>query len=170
MAADLTNSDESHFGKGGPSFRPAVGALVFDAAGRLLVGRRNDSESPHWQFPQGGMDENENAEEAVLRELYEELGTRRVKILGLLPRRTRYVWAGGSETGLYDGQSHIWFVLRLEGEIEEDAVSEEFDEFSWIDPKALLDHTHPVRRATYFEVYTMLMEWLETHGPVEEIP
>ena len=154
----------SHFGKGGPRFRPAVGALVFDGQGQLLVGRRNDSETPHWQFPQGGMNENESPEDALLREVQEELGTHRVRILGVLPRRTRYVWANGLEGGPYDGQSHIWFLVALEGTLEEENPSEEFDEFSWVDPDCLLDHTHPVRRATYQEVHNMLQEWMSERG------
>ena len=34
-----------------------------------------------WQFPQGGIDENESEEEALLRELEEEIGTREVEII-----------------------------------------------------------------------------------------
>lgn len=162
--------------RGGPRLRPAVGAIVLDEAGRLLVGRRNDSERPHWQLPQGGMRTGERPEDAVLRELLEEIGTSRITILGVLPRRTRYVWRGGNHTTdteivsrtkdgrRYHGQSHIWFVVRLDGELEEERPSEEFAEFGWVEPDRLLDETHPVRRATYQEVHAMLARWLDRRG------
>lgn len=148
--------------RSGPRFRPAVAALVFGEDGRLLVGRRNDSDQPHWQFPQGGMKRGESAEDAVMRELDEELGTTRIQILGVLPRRTRYVWRGETGKDHFDGQSHVWFVVQLVGELEEMHPSEEFDEFDWIDPSDILSHTHPVRRATYAEVQRMLDDWRAT--------
>lgn len=162
--------------RGGPRLRPAVGAIVFDGKGRLLVGRRNDSARPHWQLPQGGIRRGERSEDAVVREILEEVGTSNVQILGVLPRRTRYVWSGPSatspadsgppvvESNDYDGQSHIWFVVRLDGAIEEERASEEFAEFAWIDPDELLSETHPIRRATYLEVQAMLREWLAERG------
>lgn len=124
------------------------------------MGCRNDSRSPHWQFPQGGVKDGETPEEALLRELREEIGTSRVRILGILPRRTRYVWGGELPKGTYDGQAHIWFVARLEGCLEEHQQSEEFSAFSWIRPEEILERTHPVRRATYLEVQGMFFEWL----------
>lgn len=158
------------FLKGGPRFRPAVAALVLDEQDRLMVGRRNDSQTPHWQFPQGGMDDGETPEEAVLREIQEELGTSQVEILGVLPRRTRYVWTGPDSGGPFDGQAHVWFVVRLLGVLEEENESEEFDQFEWIDPDQLLARTHPVRRATYSEVAAMFKEWRdERNGASGEV-
>jgi putative (di)nucleoside polyphosphate hydrolase len=133
-------------------------------AGELLIGCRNDSRAPHWQFPQGGMKDGETPEDAILRELREEIGTSHVRILGILPRRTRYVWAGELPKGVFDGQSHIWFIVRLEGELEEHQSSEEFSGFAWIRPEDALERTHPVRRATYQEVHGMFLEWLQRHA------
>jgi hypothetical protein len=59
---------------------------------------------------------------------------------------------------------HIWFLLRLDGELEEERGSEEFSAFAWIHPDQLLDETHPVRRATYQEVHAMLSRWLARRG------
>ena len=42
---------------------------------QILVGKRLDNPSGYWQMPQGGIDENENPEEAVWREMMEEIGT-----------------------------------------------------------------------------------------------
>ena len=151
--------------QGGLRFRPAVGALVLDRSGKLLLGRRNDSSVPHWQLPQGGLKGDETPEDAVIREMREELGTSRLAILGVLPRRTRYVWRGEilNDAG-YVGQSHIWFVLRLDGHIEEEGASVEFSAFDWVEPEKMLEHTHPVRRATYLAVRQMFLDWLRSRN------
>ena len=49
----------------------------------ILVGRRLDHPSGYWQMPQGGIDENENPEEAVWREMMEEIGTNNANFLKL---------------------------------------------------------------------------------------
>jgi putative (di)nucleoside polyphosphate hydrolase len=146
-----------------PKLRPAVGALVLNAERKLLIGRRSDDPEPHWQFPQGGMKEGEDPADALRRELREELGSSRFRILDVLPRRTRYLWSGVRRREHYDGQSHIWFVVMLDGEPEEERRSEEFSDFAWIEPTDLLARTHPIRRRTYEEVASMLNAWLDAH-------
>ena len=47
----------------------------------ILVGKRLDHPSGHWQMPQGGIDENENPEKAVWREMLEEIGTNNATII-----------------------------------------------------------------------------------------
>ena len=41
---------------------------------QLWVGKRIDFKNNYWQMPQGGIDENESPEEAMKRELSEEVG------------------------------------------------------------------------------------------------
>ena len=56
-------------------YRKCVGMMILNARNQILVGRRLDHPSGYWQMPQGGIDENENPEEAVWREMMEEIGT-----------------------------------------------------------------------------------------------
>jgi putative (di)nucleoside polyphosphate hydrolase len=146
-----------------PRLRPAVGALVLNAQRKLLIGRRSDDPEPHWQFPQGGMKAGEDPADALRRELREELGSGRFRILDVLPHRTRYLWSAGRRRKHYDGQSHVWFVVMLDGEPEEEHRSEEFSDFAWIEPTELLARTHPIRRRTYEQVSSMLNAWLDAH-------
>ena len=55
-------------------YRPCVGVLLFNAEGRVFVGRRIDTPDA-WQMQQGGIDDGETPEVAALRELGEEIGT-----------------------------------------------------------------------------------------------
>ena len=58
-----------------PVDRPAVRALVLDERGRtLLVQFRDDDGQVWWATPGGGVDEGEDVEAALRRELAEELG------------------------------------------------------------------------------------------------
>ena len=64
-------------------YRPCVGLCVFNAAGKVFLGRRiggpEHVDSTHsWQLPQGGIDKGEAPFEAALRELYEETSMRSV--------------------------------------------------------------------------------------------
>ncbi len=43
-----------------------------------------------WQFPQGGIDNGESADEALYRELEEEIGTRDVEIIAEYPKWVSY--------------------------------------------------------------------------------
>src|ERR1700685_1880841 len=70
-------------------YRPNVGIALFNAAGLVLIGRRFRDDGPEiilpgleWQMPQGGIDENENPREAVMRELWEETGATNADYLG----------------------------------------------------------------------------------------
>ena len=53
-------------------YRPNAGIIIFNREGKLLWCKRKTGDG--WQFPQGGIDEGESPEEAILRETYEEVG------------------------------------------------------------------------------------------------
>src|SRR3990170_3608444 len=65
------------------AYRPGVGIMLLDHAGRVFVGRRKDMPAglAAWQMPQGGIDPGESPREAALRELEEEVGTNKAEII-----------------------------------------------------------------------------------------
>jgi 8-oxo-dGTP pyrophosphatase MutT (NUDIX family) len=52
---------------------PAAAACIRDGEGRILLLRRSDGENL-WGFPGGAIEPGERADEAVAREVYEEIG------------------------------------------------------------------------------------------------
>ena len=63
-------------------YRPAVGIMLLNRLGQVLVARRTDMPAmPAWQMPQGGIDPGETPRQAALRELAEEIGTCNAEII-----------------------------------------------------------------------------------------
>ena len=119
-------------------YRANVGAVLFDAQGRVFVGRRADR-ADAWQLPQGGIDEDEDPRLAVLRELEEEIGTANATILGEHPAWLTYDLPahliGTAFKGRYRGQRQKWFALRFDGQDSEIQLDRdphpEFDAWRW---------------------------------------
>ena len=64
-------------------YRPCVGITLINSDGLVFVGHRITSdERVHWQMPQGGIDHGETPRQAALRELAEEVGTDKARIVG----------------------------------------------------------------------------------------
>ena len=148
----------------GLPYRPNVGAVLFDPAGRVFVARRADvpnAEGPAggWQLPQGGIDPGEDPRRAVLRELAEEIGTDRAEIIGEHPDWLTYELPphllGVALGGRYRGQRQRWFALRFTGsdaDIRLDADPHpEFDDWRWATlrelPTLAVDFKRPIYEA-----------------------
>ena len=72
-------------------FRSNVGIIVANDQGQLLWARRVGGRDA-WQFPQGGIAQGESPEEALYRELNEEVGLSQsaVEVLGATRGWLRY--------------------------------------------------------------------------------
>jgi putative (di)nucleoside polyphosphate hydrolase len=141
------------------SYRPNVAALVVDQEGRLLVCERWNVRGA-WQFPQGGVDPGEEVEQALHREVEEEIGLRpeHYRIVGrkdgyryLYPPKVRFrkLRKHGNH-----GQEQSYFLCRLESGapgIDVDQDPPEFRDYRWIRPDEfrlewLPDFKHEVYR------------------------
>lgn len=143
-------------------FRPNVGIIICNGQRRLLWARRLGRNG--WQFPQGGIRAEESAEDALYRELEEEVGLQPddVHLMARsadwlryrLPRR----YLRRDRKPLCLGQKQKWFLLRLEaGEssVRLDASdTPEFDEWQWV------DYWHPLEKVIFFKrnVYEAALE------------
>jgi putative (di)nucleoside polyphosphate hydrolase len=142
--------------------RPNVGACLFNRDGLVLIARRADlpageAASGAWQLPQGGLDEGEDPEAAVLRELSEEIGTSNAVVMGRMAEWLDYDLpahlVGKALGGRYRGQTQLWFALRFLGddsEIRLDADKhQEFDAWRWAPLSDLPSIAVPFRRPIY---------------------
>ncbi len=102
-------------------YRPNVAAIIRRADGRVLLGQRSDFPDS-WQFPQGGIDPGETPEQAVRREVEEEVGLP-ADLYDLRERRGpyRYDFPSGPDRRGYHGQEQWYFRCDLHGP-EEPAI------------------------------------------------
>jgi putative (di)nucleoside polyphosphate hydrolase len=120
-------------------FRPNVGIILLNARNQVFWGKRLRTHS--WQFPQGGIKYGESPEQAMLRELHEEVGLLpdHVRILARTRDWLRYEvpehFIRKDARGHYRGQKQIWFLLRLMGhdsDLDLRATDHpEFDAWRW---------------------------------------
>lgn len=141
-------------------YRPCVGVMLVNEERRVFVGKRIDNrEGDWWQMPQGGVDDGEDADAAVLRELFEETGVRaeHVEIAGKLDGELFYdlppelhgkLWGGK-----YCGQRQSWYLVRFTGsdaDIDLEAHDPpEFCEWRWVAPDLLPELIVPFKRDVY---------------------
>lgn len=145
-------------------FRANVGIVLMRDGGELFLGGRRDGRG--WQFPQGGVLRNEQPEDALFRELHEEVGLQRddVELLASTSRWLRYrlphqyVRRRGNPVCI--GQKQRWFLLRMlvdDSRLNFAATPEpEFDQGRWV------DYWSPVREVIYFKraVYVRALQEL----------
>jgi putative (di)nucleoside polyphosphate hydrolase len=134
-------------------YRPNVGIILSNQDGHLLWARRIGQEA--WQFPQGGIRSDETPEEALYRELAEEvgLGPRDVELLaqtrGWLRYRLPDRYIRRNTRPLCIGQKQVWFLLRLIGDERDVCLNScdhpEFDCWRWV------NYWHPLGEVVAFK-------------------
>ena len=150
-------------------YRPNVGIILANARGELLWAKRRGQNA--WQFPQGGIHEGESPEQAMYRELGEEvgLGEQHVELLACTQGWLRYrlppQFMRNNKNPDFVGQKQKWFLLRFTAPDEEVRVdahaTPEFDHWRWV------SYWYPLGQIVQFkrEVYRRaLCELLPRHG------
>lgn len=146
-------------------YRPCVGIALFNKDGKVFVGERIDTPGA-WQMPQGGIDEGEDIEVAALRELKEEIGTDKARLIKTLPEKIKYdlpphlkdrLW-----NGKYAGQEQNWVAMQFEGD-DVDIVLDadkrpEFSKWQWIEIEKTLDLIVPFKRDVYRRIIELLKD------------
>ena len=142
-------------------YRPCVGLMILNRADEIFVGQRNDFRSDAWQMPQGGVDEGEAPLEAALRELGEETGIARDRVVLLAESRDWIPYDLPASLipklwkGRYRGQSQRWFAFRFIGrdaEVNIETAHPEFSSWQWSPRAKVLDRIVPFKRSTYRKV------------------
>lgn len=147
-------------------FRPNVGIVLLGEDKQVLWAKRVGQDA--WQFPQGGIQRGESPEQALFRELHEELGLTEadVEVLGCTQGWLRYRlplrFIRRKQKPLCIGQKQKWFLLRLTG--DESAVrfdrsdTPEFDQWRWV------DYWYPPNDVIFFKrsVYRRALRQLES--------
>lgn len=139
-------------------YRPNVAAILRNADGRIFVAERLHIKGA-WQFPQGGVDEGETHDQALEREVQEEIGVT-PNLYRVIEKRAGYKYPfakGRLKYGIFGGQEQTYYLCEYSGtdaDIRLDATQQEFGTFKWIDPAEFQLHWVPrFKRAVYQAVF-----------------
>lgn len=137
-------------------YRFNVAIVLINNKNQVFWGKRKGDTS--WQFPQGGLYENESIETAMFRELNEELGLQKedVKIIGRTNDWLYYDVPDNynrNNNKFYKGQKQIWYLLHLISPQDKINLSkfkeQEFDDWRWINYWAPIHLVIPFKKTVY---------------------
>jgi putative (di)nucleoside polyphosphate hydrolase len=154
-------------------YRPNVGIILLNGRNQVFWGKRLRTHS--WQFPQGGIKYGESPEQAMFRELHEEVGLLpdHVEIVARTRDWMRYEvpdhFIRKDARGHYKGQKQIWFLLRLLGRDSDMNLRAtnhpEFDAWRWNDYWVPLEVVIEFKRGVYEMALTELARFLPRSLP-----
>ena len=143
-------------------YRPNVGIVLCNVRNQVFWARRRGQDG--WQFPQGGIRSHEAPEQALLRELHEEVGLEAAHV-AVIGRTRDWLYYDIPErhqrrSGKFKGQKQLWFLLRLEAGDEQVCLDRsarpEFDSWCWVDYWRPLDQIVDFKRQVYLQALTEL--------------
>jgi len=146
-------------------YRPGVGVMLINKAGRVFVAQRIDMPGAAWQMPQGGIDEGEEPRAAAFRELEEETGTAKAQIIGETRGWLNYdlpaeILSEISWGRRYRGQTQKWFAMRFTGKDKDIDIEAhkhpEFSAWKWAPVGSLTRLIVPFKRDLYKQVLAEL--------------
>lgn len=137
-------------------YRPNVAAIIvsheYPDVKQIFIAERSDLAGV-WQFPQGGIDEGENAEEALFRELKEEIGTKKVEIVAEYPDWITYDFPPHVAEKMvpFAGQKQRYYLVRLKKNaiIDLDTKHPEFVQYRFVGIEELSDHIAHFKKPVY---------------------
>lgn len=153
-------------------FRPNVGIILANDIGQVLWAKRIGHNA--WQFPQGGIQYGETPEQALYRELREEIGLlpEHVQIVaqtkGWLRYRLPQRYIRSDSDPVCIGQKQKWFLLRLDEpntqHIRFDEGKPEFDHWQWV------SYWYPLGQVIHFKrgVYRRALQELARELPLKQ--
>ena len=149
-------------------FRKGVGIIILNRHNKIFVGKRRDYPTNKWQMPQGGIDEGENEDDALIRELHEETGIQKdFEICKKLDKQYSYLLPkellGKIWGGKYKGQIQTWFILRYSGndnQINLNLKNGEFVEWKWVEVEELVKTIVDFKKDLYAQLSKEIFQFI----------
>ncbi|NCO01270.1 MAG: RNA pyrophosphohydrolase [Epsilonproteobacteria bacterium] len=140
-------------------YRPNVAMIIvsnnYPQKKEIFIAQRNDL-TDIWQFPQGGIDKGEKVQEALFRELEEEIGTLKAKVVAEYPEWISYDFPEKIAKTMkpYKGQIQRYFLLKLKksAKINLQTKHPEFLSYKFVSVDEVLDLTAHFKKPVYEKV------------------
>ena len=149
-------------------YRPNVGIIIINDEKKVLLAKRLNENA--WQFPQGGINDKESTEDAMYRELKEEVGLSHNHILviektkGWLRYDVPKNWIRNNSQQKYKGQKQVWFLLKLVGEDTDiflrNTTKPEFDNWKWVSYWTPLEEVVDFKKSVYKKALSELEKYI----------
>jgi len=149
-------------------YRPNVGIIIINDEKKVLLAKRLNENA--WQFPQGGINGNESTEDAMYRELKEEVGLNHNHILviektkGWLRYDVPRNWIRNNSQQKYKGQKQVWFLLKFVGEDTDiflrNTTKPEFDNWKWVSYWTPLEEVVDFKKSVYKKALSELEKYI----------
>ena len=129
-------------------YRKGANAIIVDGDNKFLIVQKKNYTDNQWDFPGGGLEDNEEPKVGILRELKEELGSDSFTIVKQSPINIKFEWppeaveAGYRKHGIYwRGQEKYQFIAKYTGNITDLKLQEsEIKKLKWEKYSELQDH------------------------------
>ena len=129
-------------------YRQSTLAIVTNQSGKFLVVNKQAYEpNKYWSFPGGGVDEGETPEEAVMRELVEELESDKFEIVGKSQNDYQYEWPDHVIEKTFQEKGQYWrgtqltqFWFKFTGSEDEVKAGDGIRTVKWVTRAELKDH------------------------------
>ncbi len=149
-------------------YRPNVAAIVlspkYPLTCEIFIANRNDMRNSVWQFPQGGIDQGESPEDALYRELREEIGTDLIEIIAEYPEWMSYDFPNKTSKKMYpfDGQKQKYFLVKLKADaiINLETKEPEFMEYKYVSYSNIFDDISHMKKP----IYKKVLDHFKKHG------
>ena len=131
------------------NYRQNVAAIIINKDKKILMCEHIWIDDA-WQLPQGGIEDGETNQEAILRELSEEIGTDKLKVISEMPTKIKYQFPFYLKNKYkFNGQEQTYFLLYYSGDNSDirfdNQEKPEFKSFEWVN----IDE--PPKRVVYFK-------------------
>ena len=154
------------------TYRQSVGFMMIDAQKRVFLGKRCwPKDSPYrFQMPQGGIEDGETPEQALWREMHEEIGLtpKQVDIVAESKEWLTYELPRSMRTSI-DGNKQKWFLLYFKGNSQDFIfTNEKHPEFCgarWVPPRKVPYLVIPFKRKVYRQVLDEFKPIIEAFDP-----
>jgi putative (di)nucleoside polyphosphate hydrolase len=127
---------------------------------QILICERSDVKGA-WQVPQGGIEPGESALNALYREMREEIGCDRFKVIKEASGLIKYRFPEDLKKSIskkWIGQSQVWFRVEFDAGFEPDlsVADGEFSAWDWRDAETVINQIIDWKRDAYKEGFSKL--------------
>ena len=148
-------------------YRPNVAMIIvsnsYPQKKEIFLAQRNDL-SDVWQFPQGGIDDGEEVHEALFRELEEEIGTDKVKVIAEYPEWISYDFPSKIAKNMkpWIGQKQRYFLVKLKksAKINIQTKHPEFSDYKFVGVDEALATSASFKK----DVYETVINYFKNEG------